>query len=417
MYLLRSRQFLLLFLGQALNGIGSWAALVALWGFAAYEFDSGPMQIAFIGLGWSLPAALIGPFAGVPVDRFGAKRVLVIAYAVGAAAAVVMAFADSYGQLVALGVVHGLVKAFSMPAADTLPPRLVEDDDLLAANAMLGASSESAIVFGPLDAAAAIGLWGLRGAFLVDAATFVVGIAVVLPLRLRHLSSRADGDGELDAPVEPSTVWAEVREGFALVRRVPTLRFTLSLSSVVFVTWAAYVVVEPIYVRDVLGRPASFFALLQTAFGVGLVVTGLTLPRLGERVTGTRALSLSVLLSGLTAALYVGTRNPWVAMVGVFLWGVDVAFFSAPARTLLQRNSPPEAHGRVLALYRSAHSVADVFALPLTGLAAGVIGVQAAALGVASTAIVAGFIGFRSAGRMREGRRLSELRPASARVR
>lgn len=394
MYLLRTRQFLLLFLGQALNGIGSWAALVALWGFAAYEFDSGPMQIAFIGLGWSLPAALIGPFAGVPIDRFGAKRVLVIAYSAGAAAAVAMAFADSYGQLVALGVVHGLVKAFSMPAADTLPPRLVEDEDLLAANAMLGASSESAIVFGPLVAAAAIGLWGLRGAFLVDAATFAVGIAVVLPLRLRKLSSR-------DEAAEPSTVWAEVREGLALVRRVPTLRFTLLLSSVVFVTWAAYVVVEPIYVRDVLGRPASFFALLQTAFGVGLVVTGLTLPRLGERVTGTRALSLSVLLSGLTAALYVGTRNPWVAMAGVFLWGVDVAFFSAPSRTLLQRNSPPEAHGRVLALYRTAHSVADVFALPLTGLAAGVIGVQAAALGVASTAIVAGFIGFRVSGRMR----------------
>ncbi len=394
MYLLRTRQFLLLFLGQALNGIGSWAALVALWGFAAYEFDSGPMQIAFIGLGWSLPAALIGPFAGVPIDRFGAKRVLVIAYAAGAGAAVAMAFADSYGQLVALGVVHGLVKAFSMPAADTLPPRLVEDKDLLAANAMLGASSESAIVFGPLVAAAAIGLWGLRGAFLVDAATFAVGIAVVLPLRLRKLSSGAEA-------TEPGTIWAEVREGLSLVRRVPTLRFTLLLSSVVFVTWAAYVVVEPIYVRDVLGRPASFFALLQTAFGVGLVVTGLTLPRLGERVTGTRALSLSVLLSGLTAALYVGTRNPWVAMVGVFLWGVDVAFFSAPSRTLLQRHSPPEAHGRVLALYRTAHSVADVFALPLTGLAAGIIGVQAAALGVASTAVVAGFIGFRRAGRIR----------------
>ena len=408
MYLLRTRQFLLLFLGQALNGIGSWAALVALWGFAAYEFDSGPMQIAFIGLGWSLPAALIGPFAGVPIDRFGAKRVLVVAYAAGAGAAIAMAFADSYGQLVALGVVHGLVKAFSMPAADTLPPRLVEDDDLLAANALLGASSESAIVFGPLVAAAAIGLWGLRGAFLVDAATFVIGIAVVLPLRLRHLSSRAEA---ADPTAEPSTVWAEVREGLALVRRVPTLRFTLLLSSVVFVTWAAYVVVEPIYVRDVLGRPASFFALLQTAFGVGLVVTGLALPRLGERVTGTRALSLSVLLSGLTAGLYVGTRNPTVAVVGVFLWGVDVAFFSAPSRTLLQRNSPPEAHGRVLALYRTAHSVADVFALPLTGLAAGVIGVQAAALGVASIAIVAGFIGFRSAGTQVAGLLAAGSRP------
>ncbi len=398
MSLLRTRQFLLLFLGQALNGIGSWAALVALWGFAAYEFDSGPMQIALIGLGWSLPAALVGPFAGVPIDRFGAKRVLVIAYTVGAGAAVVMAFAHSYPQLVALGVVHGLVKAFSMPANDTLAPRLVDDEDLLAANALLGASSESAIVFGPLVAAAAIGLWGLRGAFLVDAATFVVGIAVIVPLRLRRLSSKT---GETVANGLQAGVWDDVKVGLVLVRRSPILRFTMLLSCVVFVTWSAYVVVEPIYVRDVLHRPASFFALLQTAFGIGLVSTGLLLPRLGNRVTGTRALSLSVLLSGLTAGLYVGTRIPAVAVVGVFLWGVDVAFFSAPSRTLLQRNSPPEAHGRVLALYRTAHSTADVFALPLTGLAAGLVGVQAAALSVASFTLLAGFVGFRIAGRMR----------------
>ena len=389
MHLLRTRQFALLFVGQALNGIGSWAALVALWGFAAYEFDSGPAQIAVIGLAWSVPAAVIGPIAGVPIDRLGAKRVLVTAYLAGAVAAVAMAFATSFEHLVALGALHGLAKAFAQPASDTLPPRLVDDRDLLAANALLGASSESAIVFGPLVAALAIAAWGLQGAFFVDAATYLVGIAVVVPLRLRAV----------ERTVERASLRAEVREGFRIVRGSPVLRFTLLLSSTVFLTWGAYVVVEPIYVRDVLDQPASFFAALQTAFGVGLVATGLVMPRLGDRVAGPRALSVSVILSGLTAALYVGTRIPAVAVVGVFLWGVDVAFFSAPSRTLLQRSSPPEAHGRVLALYRTVHSVADVAALPLAGLAAGVAGVQATALTMASFAFLAGVIGFRIAGR------------------
>jgi MFS family permease len=390
MHLFRSRQFALLFAGQALNGIGSWAALVALWGFAAYQFDSGPGQIAIIGLAWSVPAAVIGPVAGVPIDRFGAKRVLVLAYVAGALAAVAMAFAGSFEQLVALGVVHGLAKAFAQPASDTLPPRLVEDEDLLAANAILGASSESAIVFGPLVAALAIAAWGLKGAFFVDAATYLVGIAVVLPLQLR----------DLHGPMERTSLRAEVKEGFAIVRANPVLRFTLLLASTVFLTWGAYVVCEPIYVRDVLDQPASFFAALQTAFGVGLVATGLLMPKLGDRVAGPHALSVSVILSGLTAALYVGTRIPAVAVVGVFLWGVDVAFFSAPSRTLLQRNTPPEAHGRVLALYRTVHSVADVAALPLAGLAAGVVGVQATALTMASFAFVAGVVGYRLAGRV-----------------
>lgn len=395
MHLLRSRSFLLLFLGQALNGIGSWAALIAMWGFAAYQFDSGPGQIALIGIAWSVPAAILGPFAGVPIDRFGAKRVLVLAYLAGAATAVAMSFARSYGQLVTFGVLLGVAKAFAQPAADTLPPRLVDDEDLLAANATLGASAESAIVFGPLVAALAIALWGLRGAFLVDAATYLVGIAVVVPLALRPSEAPAS-----DVDHISRTFRRDIREGFALVTRQPILRFTMVLSSVVFVTWSTFVVVEPIYVRDVLDKPAPFFAVLQTAFGIGLVVTGLLLPRFGDRVAGPRALSLSVMLSGVTAALYVGTRIPAVAVIGVFLWGVDVAFFSAPSRTLLQRNAPAAAHGRVLALHRTLHSTSEVVALPLAGMAAGFAGVQMTAMTVASLSVVVGLAGYRAARRL-----------------
>lgn len=383
MRLLRDRSFALLFVGQAINGIGSWAALVAMWGFAAYHFGSGPAQVAILGLSWALPSALIGPFAGVPVDRIGPKRVLVFAYAAGAATAVAMAFTTSFDQLVALGVVDGLVKAFSQPASNALPPRLVGDHDLLAANSLLGAAQESSIVFGPLVAAAAIATAGLRAAFAVDAVTFLVGIAVVAPLRLSTL-----------APRVRSRLRSELAEGLRIASRVPTVRFTLAVSTVVFLTWGTYMVVEPIYVRDVLGRPASYFAMLQTAFGIGLVLTGLCLPRIGAQVASRRALAVSVMLSGITAAIYVGTRNPAIAMVGVFLWGVDVAFFSAPSRTLLQRHSPPATHGRVLALYGTLHSVGDVVALSAAGLAAGAIGVQPTAMVAASLALVVGSVGW-----------------------
>ncbi|HEX2851407.1 MAG TPA: MFS transporter [Acidimicrobiales bacterium] len=388
MRLLRDRSFALLFAGQAVNGIGSWAALVAMWGFAAYHFGSGPAQVAILGLSWALPSALIGPFAGVPVDRLGPKRVLVVAYLAGALTAVAMAFTTSFEQLVALGVVDGLVKAFSQPAANALPPRLVGDHDLLAANALLGAAQESSIVFGPLVAAAAIAAGGLRAAFVVDAITFLAGIAVVAPLRLSTLPARAH-----------ERLRTELAEGLRVASTVPTVRFTLAVSTVVFFTWGTFMVVEPIYVRDVLHRPASFFAMLQTAFGVGLVLTGLLLPRLARAVASRRALAASVMLSGVTAAVYVGTRNPAVAMVGVFLWGVDVAFFSAPSRTLLQRHSPAATHGRVLALYGTLHSAGDVVSLSIAGAVAGIVGVQPTAMVAAALAVVVGAYGWRWARR------------------
>lgn len=384
MHLFRDRRFALLFVGQAVNGIGSWCALIALWGFAAYKFDTGGTGVALLALCWSAPAALLGPFIGVPIDRLGPRRVLLWSYLAGAGAAVGMGFARSLRELAMVAVLYGVTRAFAHPAADSLPPRIVAGKDLLAANALLGAAQESAIVFGPLVAAGAIAVAGLQAAFFVDAATYLVGAAVVFPLVL--------------SPVEGAPERVPLREelavGLRLTRDTPILRFVMSMSAACFLTWGAFVVVEPLYARDVLDQPASTFAMFQVVFGVGLVLTGLVLPRLGERAAGPRPLAASVLLSGLTAGLYVGTESVWVACVGVFLWGVDVAFFAAPSRTLLQRGSPVHAHGRVLGLYRAAHSVADVIALPLTGLLVSTIGVQAAGLAVAGVALTVGTIGW-----------------------
>src|SRR5262249_38673090 len=154
---------------QAVNGIGSWCALVALWGYAAYRFDASPAQVALLSLSWSLTGALFGPIGGVPVDRLGPRRALVIADGFAALVAVALVFSNSYAQLVLLGALIGATRAVADPAFSALAPRLVADEQLLRANALLGAAMLSSIAFGPLVAAASIAAWGPRGAFVVDA--------------------------------------------------------------------------------------------------------------------------------------------------------------------------------------------------------------------------------------------------------
>jgi DHA3 family macrolide efflux protein-like MFS transporter len=231
-------------------------------------------------------------------------------------------------------------------------------------------------------AALAISVWGLRGAFLTDAATFALGAAAIAPLRLAAV---------IQTPRR--SLRAEAVEGIAVARRLPNVRLTLLVSGAVFLTWGAFLVIEPIYVRDVLHRSPTVLGLLQTCFGVGLVGAGLALSRVGDRVATPRAVALSVLLSGLAAALYVGTGSVVVAFIGVFLWGVDVAFFSAPVRTVLQRESPIEAHGRVLSLLTTLDGWGNVAALPLTGLAIAAVGPRATGVGVGALAVLAGGAG------------------------
>ena len=382
MHLFSDRRFALLFVGHAANSIGSWASLIAIWGYAAYRFDVGAGDIALLGMAWALPGALLGPVIGVPIDRFGPRRVLWCAYALGASAAIAAAFTQTYAQLVALGLLMGAVESFTRTANDALPPRLVHDDDLVAANALLGAADQSAVVFGPLVAAVAIAVSGVRAAFFVDALTFVIGAAVLLPLRLSPVEER-----------QRTALWTEIVEGFRLARGEAVIRHTLLMSVAVFATWSVFMVIEPIYVREVLHESATVFALLQVAFGVGLVATSLFLSRLGDRAATPQLVAGSVLLSGLAAAMYVGTTSTAVAFVGVFLWGVDVAFFSTPSRTVIQRAAPPWAHGRVFSLLWMAHNWADVTVIPVAGLASAAYGVRTAGLVAAAAAGVAGTVG------------------------
>jgi len=80
---LRIRGFPLLLAGETVNATGSRVAIVAIWGFAAFRFDAGAADLALLFVVLSIPGALLGPMLGVPIDRFGPKRMLVVANLLG----------------------------------------------------------------------------------------------------------------------------------------------------------------------------------------------------------------------------------------------------------------------------------------------------------------------------------------------
>src|SRR5262249_40856621 len=155
---------------------------IVLWGFAAYRFNASPYALAVTVMCWAAPAAALSPLMGVYVDRLGPKRALVAGYVAAAAAALGMAAAGSLVPLDIPAVAYGMTGALARPAAAALPPRIVASDDLIAANSLLGASASVGQVAGPLLASAALALFGFTAAFVVDAASYLIGALVVLPL-------------------------------------------------------------------------------------------------------------------------------------------------------------------------------------------------------------------------------------------
>lgn len=379
MRLLRVPGFGPLLAGQSVNAIGNWVAIIAIWGFAAFRFDAGAGDLALLFVALSVPGALLGPLLGVPIDRLGPRRTLVLANVLGFLDALALTQADSYETIILLALPLGLIEALAAASLDALPPRLFHDDDLVAANALLGGADDLAIVVGPILAAVVNLHWGLPGAFLVDAGTFLVGAGVALRLDVAPVDRSSEGE---------RSAWREVREGAALAWRIPGLRWTFALLGATYALWGVFGVVEPLYVRDVLGEPDTAFALLQTVFGLGLVGAGLILATWGQDLARPRYVALATIVSGVAAMSYVGTTWLPFALVGVFAWGACVAFFYAPAKTLLQRYAPVAAHGRILSINQSLEPVADLMFTPLTAVA--LLRGDVRLIGVAAGAALAG---------------------------
>jgi predicted MFS family arabinose efflux permease len=330
------------FLGaEALSAAGSFATVIAVWGYAAYHFDATPGELSVYGLAFAAPGVLFGPMAGQVVDRLGAIPTLALAKVLGVVASLAFLAVDTFLAMTVLTAVHGVAATFAQPALQSLPPRLVDDEHLATTNSLVGMTDESSLIFGPALGGAAIALFGFEGAFVVDACTYAIGLLALPLVRLRP-AIRQDETGR-------ATGIREVLAGWALIARTPVLRRTVTCTAIVFGLYGLAFLAEPLYVRDVLERSPATFAALQVVFGIFLIGGGLLAARLGDRIATFRWVAIGAAGSGLAAVLYLGT--PWVlvAFGGVAVWGVFTAVISGPSRTVLQRATPEHAHGRVLA--------------------------------------------------------------------
>jgi len=381
----RDPRFALLVAGEAVNSIGGWASAIVLWGFAAYRLNASPYAVSLTIVCWAAPPALLSPLMGVYIDRIGPRAAVVAGYCGAACAAVGMAAAGSLAELAIAAVGYGSARALAGPAAGALPARIVAADDLLAANALLGAAAAAGQVAGPLVASAALALSGFPAAFIVDAASYLIGAAVVWPLPVRA-----------EPPAERRGWGHELAEGSRLVARRRAVRLVVMVSAAVTFTSASYLVVEPLYARHVLHRPPSQFALFEAAAGIGTILAGLVISRVRARLTGGPILMASAIGYGLAAGLFTGTASVLVAYAGAFAWGVAGSVFGAVGLTTLQQATPVDAHGRVMSVAATIGSWVETLALPLGGVTLAALGVHAGAAALAGIAIAAGLIGLGS---------------------
>jgi Na+/melibiose symporter-like transporter len=338
--LLRQRDFGLLWLGGLVSLAGDWMLHAAL-PFFVYERTGSTVVTAAMIVAELAPGVVVSSFAGVYVDRWNRKLVLVHGSLVQAAAVCLLLLVAAGGPIwlvYAVAAAASCAAAFTEPAEGALLPELVETNELIAANALAALNNRLARIAGLAAGGVLFGAFGLSLVVVVDFASFLAGallIALVaVPWRER--------------PAEPSSAWHEWLDGVRLVRR--ERRLALLFAVLGLMTFGG-TMLDPLtagWVHDVLHRgPAVFAGLTAVSSGSGLlgsVVVG----RLGSRLTPHALVGWTSIAAGVLLGVRFNVPSASVAFVLAVPNGITSVASAIGVQTLVQQTVRDEHRGRVL---------------------------------------------------------------------
>lgn len=360
-----NRDFRRLFAAQVASLVGSGVTSVALAAFA-YRL-AGADATAVVGTALALRIlafVTLSPIAGVLADRVDRRRMLVTADLLRVALLGAFPFVTAVWHVYVLIFAINAVTAFFTPAFEASLPALVGDRLYTRAVALSRVAVDLEAIAGPLVAGLLIAAVGVRWTFWFDGLTYLASALLVWGARVPR--------GPRPTAHFP---WGEfvpqVTHGTRVLLREPALRQALALHFAEAAAGAAAIVATVAYVRDVLGRGETAFALAMVAVGAGSSAAALLLarrdgagdagstsrgrPRVAEHLRYHHRASRTLVVGGalLALALLPGALRPPYAVL-LALWalnGAGQALVAIPSVGLLARHTGPEERGRAYAAH------------------------------------------------------------------
>jgi MFS family permease len=342
---LRHRNFRVFYVGQLLSLAGTWMQSTAQ-GWLVLELTNSALLLGVVTAVTSLPTLLFSLWAGDLADRHDKRRIILMAQCVALCAALALAVLTdtdriTYGALLALVFVLGTASAFEIPTRQSFFVDLVGPADLPNAIALNSAAFNATRIVGPALAGLVIGAAGVAACYYANAVSYVAVITGLLMMRLPPWVPR---------PRTASTL-ESIREGLAYIRSDRLVRTLVWLVAGMSVTVLPYVMLLPVFARDVLKVGAPGLGSMLSATGAGALVAGMGLAAGRVRVPrGRLIIGAAVSYALLLMAFALCTWYP-LSLLLLALAGFTMILNNASVNALLQSRVPDHLRGRVMSVY------------------------------------------------------------------
>ena len=364
----RNRDYLLLWSGQNLSDIGSSVSALA-FPLLMLAITHSPAQAGFVGALNTLPIVFFSLFAGVLIDRWDRKLVMLCCDVGRAASLASIPLVAALGhltvvQLYITALIEGTLIIFANLAETSSIPQVVTQEQLPTAIGQTEVTEGITALFGPPLSGLLFAINNLLP-FIADAITYAISIVTLLLIRTPFQRERT---------IAKRWLWAEIIEGMRWLWRQPFIRaMTLfSMFYALFLNGGSLIV---IVLAERQHATPAIIGLIFAAGGIGSILGSLVAPRLQKRMTVGQAILLVRWIFALLWPLNAIAPNPLALSAIEFGFGVadpieDVPYFSYRHALL-----PDAIRGRVISVCRLCTGSMRTVGIALTGILIQQVGV------------------------------------------
>jgi MFS family permease len=376
--LLINRNFAFLWGGQSISNIGDvvFDTTLILWiaTIIAKDQSWAPLAVSGVLVATALPIFLVGPFAGVFVDRWDKRRTML---AMDAARAMLIALLlplalgklPIFWQLGSIYVVVFLASAcaqFFNPARFTLIGDIVEEPYRSRASGLGQTTQGLASIIGPPIAAPLLFIIGVQWALLINALSFLVSFLAILAVRVP--SSASDSAG-----AQHGTFFQDFRAGlrFFVSNRV----LVTILITIVLITLGAGAInaLGVFFITQNLHTPSTLYGFMDASFGIGAIVGAIVASMLAAKVGETRIFWICLVAAGVSIFLFAQMTSFVPGMIFVGLAGLTIAPVNVVVGPIALHVTPREFVGRVMAVVNPVQALASILSITLAGTLASTV--------------------------------------------
>jgi MFS family permease len=359
--LFKNRDFLLLWAGQTVSGLGTWISFVGLNLYIYEVFGSGKVLGTFMVVRL-LPALFFGPVGGWLADRTPRRTLMILCDAARAVLILGFLYTRSIAAFFVLGFVLSAVDKVFAAAQGAMLPSLVGKDELMPANSATKMTQSFITVLGPAAGGLLVAAFAYEIVFLLDSASFVVSVLSVCFITAGREAASSGKEGAF---------WAEFRAVWAFFKAHSSLLFLTLIRIVDALGSGAYNTALPVFAKSLTVSRGAAYGWLVGAWALGEFAGAFVVNPLAKRagVGRERLFGAAVILMACGMGLTFRCQTVWPALLAIFVGGVGDGVSNVLYNTVLMQETPDTMRGKALGSVIAVITTAVAVGMSASGFA------------------------------------------------